>query len=1139
MAITLTGNQAGAGYTSDLNDILRNLNRHYSSGTAPTGDVLEEGLIWHDTTADRLKIYDNGSFITLPFNTADGNIVSSGIASISFGSLSSFTDTNIADGVQQDDESLATAKAIKDYVDSFNAPTTGTATIDRALIRTEFAAEDTIIQDDVDANELFGDTDRALIRTEFASADSTHAMDTSTHGVGTIVGTTETQGLSNKAITAGTNSATTIDGVIIGGTTRAAGSFTQLEIGSTITDVGGTITGGASSITINPDPTSTTGEVVIAGDLTVNGTTTTINSTVQSHADKDIILAADATDNTGVTGAGLLLGTPTQESWLYNGTNWAASAPIRAEAYDVGTTNIIDTSGNWVNRANSIPVTSLDGTVGNTNLADATTTTKGIASFSSDNFAVTAGEVTIKNDGVILGTETTGNFVNDVAQATTNNGLNVSHTASEGSTATISNSLATTSTVGTASFSSNDFGVTAGAVTIKTDGVAPGTQIAGGDLATDVKVNTDNFDAGTDKQLDVGKGGTGLNTVTADRLLRGNNANDLVETIIGDGLELSTNDLQVKPSDIGVEEFNNIPGTFGTVGQALVVNSAQDALEYSTSVVDITAVQNWARVTGGGGQSTTTNQVLVHTGTSGTAGYAWADLSGLTTASPTGDLSVSSVTTTGNTSVGGNLSVNGNTTIGNAATDTTTLNGLVSYGGSVNSDVLPNADGTRDLGSTALRWAEVHTDTLEMGGNSFNDIETDGSTFTSSDTAIPTTKAVRDYVGSTEAGGSIIVITTAKTIPVGTIAIVTLGSVTKLWTADSTQTGVVLNTFSTTNGGTEFKETVTGFTELRTGASAGSVTIDNFTVTSGQRTSGNLTLSTSVSNENSISVFIDGVYQEKDVYTVSTTTLAFGANELPVGAKVEVIIGSVVNFDGGTLGDITATGTIIAPNIGNASTTLLGNGANITGIAGSGHTHDTRYARFDAAQSLTAANKTQIRSNITVDEAGTDNSTNVTLAGTRDYLTISGQAITRNEIDIADDTNLAAGTGISLSGSTLNVGYGTATGTACEGNDSRLSDARTPVAHNQAFSTITSTPTTLSGYGITDASGSGHNHEGTYTEPLAGTASSEGFRFGTSGSGSSKQLTMVYRNGSGTDVTVAAINVSDILSGFPIDSWTT
>ena len=48
-------------------------------------------------------------------------------------------------------------------------------------------------------------------------------------------------------------------------------------------------------------------------------------------------------------------------------------------------------------------------------------------------------------------------------------------------------------------------------------------------------------------------------------------------------------------------------------------------------------------------------------------------------------------------------------------------------------------------------------------------------------------------------------------------------------------------------------------------------------------------------------------------------------------------------------------------------------------------------------------------------------------------------------------------------------GFGTTGTTAAVGNDARLSDARTPLAHNQAWSTITSTPTTLSGYGITDA----------------------------------------------------------------------
>ncbi|BCV00457.1 MAG: hypothetical protein CM15mV35_100 [uncultured marine virus] len=61
------------------------------------------------------------------------------------------------------------------------------------------------------------------------------------------------------------------------------------------------------------------------------------------------------------------------------------------------------------------------------------------------------------------------------------------------------------------------------------------------------------------------------------------------------------------------------------------------------------------------------------------------------------------------------------------------------------------------------------------------------------------------------------------------------------------------------------------------------------------------------------------------------------------------------------------------------------------------------------------------RSALGVDAAGTDNSTNVTLTGSGNYLSISGQAITVDPIDISDDTNLTAGTGLTLSGDTLNV----------------------------------------------------------------------------------------------------------------------
>lgn len=50
-----------------------------------------------------------------------------------------------------------------------------------------------------------------------------------------------------------------------------------------------------------------------------------------------------------------------------------------------------------------------------------------------------------------------------------------------------------------------------------------------------------------------------------------------------------------------------------------------------------------------------------------------------------------------------------------------------------------------------------------------------------------------------------------------------------------------------------------------------------------------------------------------------------------------------------------------------------------------------------------ASSAADARTNLGVDAAGTDNSTNVTLAGSLDYLTLSGQQITLNSIDLTTD----------------------------------------------------------------------------------------------------------------------------------------
>jgi fibronectin-binding autotransporter adhesin len=57
---------------------------------------------------------------------------------------------------------------------------------------------------------------------------------------------------------------------------------------------------------------------------------------------------------------------------------------------------------------------------------------------------------------------------------------------------------------------------------------------------------------------------------------------------------------------------------------------------------------------------------------------------------------------TGNVTLTADLAVNGNTTLGNATSDT------VTFTGRVNSDILPSADDTYDLGSSSLRWQDLY-----------------------------------------------------------------------------------------------------------------------------------------------------------------------------------------------------------------------------------------------------------------------------------------------------------------------------------------------------------------------------------------------------------------------------------------------
>ena len=286
--------------------VLKQLREHYEANRSsfegiypPTTPAL--GQLWFDTGMNRLMFYGAAGWVIVPFNPDDGNSLGTSITDIPITSLRQMDiDLDLADVTDDPDGggagALVSAKGVQNYVD-----------------------------DETTARE---------------AADTAHNIATDAHGVsGGFVGATGAQTLTDKILTSPEINGGTIDDATIGVTTPNSGKFTTLESTGAATLASAGVSG---DLTV-------TGNTVLTGNLTVNGTETIINSTIQSHADKDIILAAGATTNAGVTNAGLLLGSPTTlESWLYDGANWAASAPVKAESFKVGDVTVIGTDGKVV-----------------------------------------------------------------------------------------------------------------------------------------------------------------------------------------------------------------------------------------------------------------------------------------------------------------------------------------------------------------------------------------------------------------------------------------------------------------------------------------------------------------------------------------------------------------------------------------------------------------------------------------------------------------------------------------------------------------------------------------------------------------------------------------------------------------------
>ena len=159
----------------------------------------------------------------------------------------------------------------------------------------------------------------------------------------------------------------TADTILSSGIVTATSFFTGAE-GSAIRITSNTISGPAT-ITLDPAAVGdNTGSVVIAGNLQVDGTTTTINSTVVNIDDKNIQVATGAANDAAADGAGITIDSGDgDKSWQFEATgdNFGSSENINvasSKVYKINNTTVLGADSLGAGVINS-SLTSL-GTIG-------------------------------------------------------------------------------------------------------------------------------------------------------------------------------------------------------------------------------------------------------------------------------------------------------------------------------------------------------------------------------------------------------------------------------------------------------------------------------------------------------------------------------------------------------------------------------------------------------------------------------------------------------------------------------------------------------------------------------------------------------------------------------------------------------
>ena len=286
------------------------------------------------------------------------------------------------------------------------------------------------------SGELEDDANLTFDGTTFsatAAVDITGDLDVDNINInGNTVTSTNTNGAINitpagtgeVVISTATVSDLTDNRIIVAGTSGALEDDANLTFDGTTFEVGTKF-----------DVSVTTGNTNIDGDLDVDGTTDLDDTNVDG--DLDVTGSFTTITTNGLTeGDNLYYTTARADSDAKNSVSATDAGGDGSFTYN-NATGVFTYTGPSASdvRAHITAGEGIDFSSGVISGEDATTSNKGIASFNTDNFSVSSGAVSIKDNGITLGTETTGNYVATIAG--TANEITVSGSGSETAAVTV------------------------------------------------------------------------------------------------------------------------------------------------------------------------------------------------------------------------------------------------------------------------------------------------------------------------------------------------------------------------------------------------------------------------------------------------------------------------------------------------------------------------------------------------------------------------------------------------------------------------------------------------------------------------------------------------------------------------------